>query len=210
LLIANILAWLASLVINIISATGYAGIFFLMTLESACIPIPSEVTMPFSGYLVSLGRFSLWQVALWGTVGNLAGSLLAYWLGYAGGRRLIEKYGKYLLISQNDLEIADRWFKKYGTISVFFSRLLPIVRTFISFPAGIARMDLKKFCLYTIAGSIPWSLALAYLGVKAGENWDYLKVHFHRFDLVVAMLIIAVFVWWFWRHLRRKYIKVNA
>ena len=175
-----------------------------MTLESACIPIPSEVTMPFAGYLVSAGRFSLWQVALWGTVGNLAGSLLAYWLGFAGGRRLIEKYGKYILISQDDLEIADRWFKKYGTISVFFSRLLPIVRTFISFPAGIARMDLKKFVIYTVAGSIPWSLALAYLGVMAGENWDYLKVYFHKFDLVIGILFLAGIIWWVSRHFSKR------
>lgn len=203
-MISGILAWLASLIISVISVTGYAGIFFLMTLESTCIPIPSEIVMPFSGYLVSIGRFSLWQVALWGALGNLAGSLLAYWLGYAGGRRLIEKYGKYFLISVNDLEIAERWFKKYGPVSVFLGRLLPIVRTFISFPAGIVRMDLKKFCVYTLAGSILWSLALAYLGVKAGENWDYLKTYFHRFDLAIAIIIVAAIVWWAARHIFHK------
>ncbi len=122
---------------------------------------------------------------------------------------MVEKYGKYLLISSDDLEIADRWFKKYGPVSVFFSRLMPIVRTFISFPAGVVKMDLKKFCAYTLAGSIPWSLALAFLGVKAGENWDYLKTYFHRFDLVIAIILVAAIVWWVSRHFFKNRKKIQ-
>lgn len=201
-MISNLLSWLASLIISVISVSGYFGIAVLMVLESACIPIPSEVIMPFSGYLVSTGQFVLWQVVLWGAVGNLIGSILAYLAGFYGGRRLVIKYGKYVLISERELELADSWFKKYGAVSVFFSRLLPVIRTFISLPAGISRMDFKKFCLYTLVGSIPWSFALAYIGVKAGEHWDYLKNYFHKFDIVIAVLIAVGIVWWIWRHIK--------
>lgn len=201
-MVSNILSWLATLIISVISTSGYFGITALMALESACIPIPSEVIMPFSGYLVSIGHFVLWQVVLWGAVGNLFGSAVAYWVGFYGGRRLVEKFGKYVLISKYDLELADGWFKKYGQIAVFFSRLLPVVRTFISFPAGIARMDFKKFCLYTLLGSLPWSFVLAFIGLKAGENWGYLKTYFHRFDSIFVVLIAVGIIWWVWRHIK--------
>jgi membrane protein DedA with SNARE-associated domain len=203
-MIASILAWLSSLVILIISSAGYFGVFALMALESACIPIPSEVIMPFSGFLVWEGRFILWQVVLWGAIGNLAGSILAYGVGYFGGRKTIQKYGKYILISDHDLELADNWFKKYGQATVFFSRLLPVVRTFISLPAGIARMDFKKFCFYTFVGCLPWSWLLTYFGLLMGENWDGLKVYFHKFDLVIGVIIILGSFWWVRRHFLQK------
>ncbi|MBI4709113.1 MAG: DedA family protein [Candidatus Portnoybacteria bacterium] len=203
-MVSVILSWLASLVINIIDAGGYFGVTLLMALESACIPIPSEVIMPFSGFLVSQGKFVLWQVVLWGTIGNLIGSIIAYAVGFYGGRRLAEKYGKYVLVSHNDLALADKWFKKYGQATVFFSRLLPIVRTFISLPAGIAKMDFKKFCFYTFAGALPWSLALTYVGVALGENWDILKIYFHKFDLLIGILIILGAGWWIFRHLNMR------
>lgn len=206
-MISVILTWLSSLVISTISTTGYAGVFILMALESACIPIPSEVIMPFSGFLVWEGRFILWQVVLWGALGNLFGSIIAYAVGYFGGRRAIEKYGKYILISGHDLDLADNWFKKYGQATVFFSRLLPIVRTFISLPAGIARMDFKKFCFYTFVGCLPWSWFLAYFGVIMGENWDGLKVYFHKFDLVIGAIIILGVIWWVRRHFKSQPIK---
>ena len=206
-MIATIIAWLSSLVINTISTAGYFGVFILMALESACIPIPSEVILPFSGFLVWEGRFVLWQVVLWGALGNLFGSIVAYAVGYFGGRRAIEKYGKYILISGHDLDLADNWFKKYGQATVFFSRLLPVVRTFISLPAGIARMDFKKFCFYTFAGCLPWSWLLAYFGVVMGENWEGLKVYFHKFDLIIGVIIILGIVWWVRRHLRSAQIK---
>ncbi len=201
-MISALLAWIASIIIGIISSTGYLGIFILMALESACIPIPSEVIMPFSGFLVWEGKLTLWQVTLWGGIGNLIGSIAAYLVGYWGGRRAIEKYGRFVLLSPGDLEIADNWFKKYGQSAVFFSRLLPVVRTFISLPAGIARMDFKKFCFYTLLGSLPWSFILAYAGLIAGENWDGLKVYFHKFDFLILSLIVLFVVWWVWRHFR--------
>lgn len=203
-MITSILAWLSSFIISIISATGYSGIFFLMALESACIPIPSEVVMPFSGYLVWEGRFEFVYVVLWGVLGNLAGSVLAYWAGYWGGRKLILKYGKYILLSSEDLELAENWFHKYGQSTVFFSRVLPVVRTFISLPAGIARMDFKKFCFYTLAGSLPWLWALAYVGVVMGENWEGIKVYFHKFDVAVGIILAAGLIWWISRHFLRK------
>ncbi len=202
-MVSAILAWLSSIIISVISSAGYLGIFILMTLESACIPVPSEVIMPFSGFLVWEGRFELWQVAIWGTLGNLAGSIIAYWVGAWGGRRLVEKYGKYLLISSRDLALADNWFVRYGQVTVFASRFLPVVRTFISLPAGISRMPFKKFCLYTLLGSLPWSFILAYAGLIAGENWDPLKVYFHKFDAVIGILIILGIIWWVGRHFRQ-------
>ena len=203
-MVSAILSWLSSVIIEVISTTGYAGVFFLMLLESACIPVPSEVIMPFSGFLVWEGRFALWPVVLWGALGNLAGSILAYGVGLWGGRRLIEKYGKYVLISSHDLDLADNWFAKYGQAAVLVSRVLPVVRTFISLPAGIARMPFKKFCVYTFLGALPWSFALAYAGLIAGENWDFLKTYFHKFDLIIGAVIIIFIVWWAWRHWRSR------
>lgn len=170
-----------------------------MALESALIPIPSEIIMPFSGYLVFLGKFSLWQVIFWGAFGNLIGSIAAYFLGFYGGRPLIEKYGKYILISREEIEWADRWFKKYGSFSIFFSRLLPVVRTFISLPAGISRMPFWKFSLYTFLGSLPWALFLTYVGVVSGENWKNLENYFRKFDWLIIIIIIAAIGWWLYK-----------
>lgn len=181
---------LGTFVINVISDVGYLGIFILMALESACIPIPSEVTMPFSGSLVALGRFNLWMVTLVGALGNLAGSLLAYAVGYWGQdkfvRVLILKYGRYFLISEHEYDRAQKWFLKYGEIIVFTSRMLPIVRTFISLPAGIAKMNLTRFILYTAIGSFFWSLLLTYIGMILGKNWQSLEVYFRQFDLLIV------------------------
>jgi membrane protein DedA with SNARE-associated domain len=178
-----------------------------MAIESACIPLPSEVIMPFSGYLVYTGRFNLWAVAVAGAVGCVIGSLIAYWVGLRGGRRLIEKYGRYVLLSSHELDIADRWFAKYGEVIVFASRLLPVIRTFIAFPAGVARMNLKRFVIYTFAGSLPWCLGLAYVGQKLGEQWDKnetLKTLFHRFDFVIGIIFVLFVAWWVWRHFRNS------
>ena len=187
---------LGTFVINIISDVGYLGIFILMALESACIPIPSEVTMPFSGSLVALGRFNLWMVVLIGALGNLAGSLLAYAIGYWGQdkivRILIVKYGRYFLISEHEYDRAQKWFLKYGEIIVFASRMLPVIRTFISLPAGIAKMNLTKFILYTTIGSFLWSLVLTSVGMILGQNWQSLEVYFRQFDvLIVAGLTVG-------------------
>lgn len=173
-----------------------------MALESACIPVPSEIIMPFSGFLVAQGHFNIWIVGFLGAVGNLIGSIVAYEVGLYGGRPFVEKYGKYFLISHRDLNLADRWFLKHGQGTVFFSRLLPVVRTFISLPAGVARMDFKKFCFYTFLGALPWSYALTYAGVVLGHNWSGIRVYFEKFEIIIGILIVAFIVWWIWRHTR--------
>src|SRR5579872_5571014 len=177
-------------IIAVIAAMGYGGVILLMAIESACIPLPSEIVMPFSGYLVAAGRFSLNLVAIAGAFGCLLGSGVGYYLGATGGRWVLERYGRYVLISPHELETAERFFERWGAPAVFFSRLLPVVRTFIAFPAGVARMRLLPFALYTLAGSYPWCLALAYLGMKLGQNWGTLGPYFHRFDSIIAVLLV--------------------
>ncbi len=201
-MVSKIFAVLAGFVISVIQGLGYGGVALLMAIESACIPLPSEVIMPFSGYLVSRGVLDLWLVSLAGAVGCVIGSVLAYYVGAWGGRPLVEKYGKFVLISHHDLEIADRFFNRWGQLAVFVGRLLPVVRTFIAFPAGVSRMRMTPFVVYTFVGSFIWSLGLAYVGVILGDNWDTLKVYFHRFDAAIGVLIVVGAVWWVWRHLR--------
>jgi membrane protein DedA with SNARE-associated domain len=204
-MITAILSWLASLIISVISASGYLGIGFLMTLESACIPIPSEIVMPFSGFLVSAGQFSLIWVAMVATLGNIAGSILAYAVGYWGGRPLVVRYGKYVLLHEEEIDRADRWFARRGPSTVFLARLLPLIRTFISLPAGITRMKFPKFLTYTFLGSLPWNFGLAYVGVVLGENWKNLESYFRKFDYLILFLIVAVIVWWIRKHLIKKH-----
>jgi membrane protein DedA with SNARE-associated domain len=203
-MIAWIIEFLASLIIAIISSGGYTGVILLMAIESACIPLPSEIIMPFSGYLVFRGEFGLFWVGLAGAFGCVVGSVPAYYLGLYGGRPLIEKYGKYVLVSHHDLDLADRWFGRYGDWAIFFSRLLPVVRTFISFPAGVAKMNVPRFIIYTFVGSFPWCLGLAYIGMKLGENWDTLGAYFHKFDIVIGFLIAAGVVYYIWRHVKNQ------
>jgi membrane protein DedA with SNARE-associated domain len=187
--------WLSNLVIGMIKASGYGGVFFTMAIESACIPFPSEVIMPFAGFVVSEGKMTLWAITMAGALGNLFGSIVAYLVGAYGGRPFLERYGKYLLISRKKLEIADRWFNKYGSKAVFFSRMMPIIRTFISLPAGIARMNFIKFCIYTFVGALPWCLLLGYLGVLLGPQWEKMRPYFHILDIVVAVCIVGAVIY---------------
>ncbi|MFA6522609.1 MAG: DedA family protein [Patescibacteria group bacterium] len=203
-MITDLIALLAQIVVSVIEHIGYLGIFLLMLVESCGIPMPSEVIMPFSGFVVSTGQLNFWVVVLMGTFGNLVGSWLAYWIGSAGGRPLIEKFGKYMLISHHDLDVADRWFLKYGDWTVFFGRLLPVVRTFISFPAGIAKMNFKKFSLFTFLGALPWCILFTWLGVKMGNNWEEIQSTLHNFDMLMLVLVIATVVWYVWRHLKHR------
>jgi membrane protein DedA with SNARE-associated domain len=206
-LIAHIIEILSVFIIAVIARLGYFGVFVLMAIESACIPLPSEVIMPFSGYLVYTGQFNLWVVGFVGALGCVAGSLVAYWAGMYGGRPFIERYGRWVLISRRDLDLADRWFSKYGDFVTFFSRLLPVIRTFIAFPAGIVRMNLPKFCLYTLLGSFPWCVGLAYIGQRLGEQWnknETLKELFHRFDFAIGILLVIGAAWWIRRHLKHE------
>jgi len=202
-MITKILNALAAFVVWVISSGGYSGIVLLMAIESACIPLPSEVIMPFSGYLVYTGRFSLLLVATFGAIGCNLGSVLAYEVGAYGGRPLIEKYGKFILLNRHDLELSDKFFHHWGAATVFIGRLLPVVRTFIALPAGIARMSRVRFHIYTFVGSWIWCYVLAYIGMKLGEHWDTLGKYFHRFDAVIAVFLIvgiALFLWSHWKN----------
>ncbi len=190
-----------------ISTLGYGGVVLLMAIESACIPLPSEIIMPFSGYLVYKGQFNLWAVGVAGAVGCVLGSWVAYYVGLYGGRRMIEKYGRYILLSRHDLDLADRMFARYGEAIVFFSRLLPVIRTFIAFPAGVARMNMTRFTVYTFLGSLPWCIGLAYVGQLLGEQWDKnetLKTWFHRFDFLIGAVLLVGAIWWVWRHIKHS------
>jgi membrane protein DedA with SNARE-associated domain len=198
----KLLAALGSFIIGVLSSLGYLGVVLLMAIESACIPLPSELIMPFAGYLVFKGTLSLWGVTLAGAAGCVLGSLVAYYVGLWGGRPLVMKYGRYLLISHHDLDLADRWFVRHGDLTILIGRLLPVVRTFIAFPAGVARMPLLKFVAYTFVGSLIWCWALARLGQSLGEHWGTLGAYFHRFDEVIGLLILAGAVWWIGRHIR--------
>ena len=196
----GIVEFVSNFAINIISSLGYWGVFIGMTLESACIPLPSEVIMPFAGFAVYQGKMTLLGITIVGTLGNLLGALIAYFVGLKGGRPFLEKYGRYILISSSKLDLADSWFKKYGHEAVLISRVLPIIRTFISLPAGIARMDLKKFIVYTFLGSLPWTFALGYIGVQLGPHWDIIKGYFHILDIIVVIGIIGVLTYLIYKY----------
>ena len=200
-MLTNLFKVLTAFITLLISSLGYGGIVLAMAIESACIPLPSEIIMPFAGYLVFKGTFILWQTALAGALGCVVGSIVAYGVGYYGGREFILKYGKYILISQHDVGTADHLFQKHGQAVVFFSRLLPIIRTFISLPAGIAKMPFGKFVFYSFIGSYPWCYGLAWAGMKLGENWEGLRPWFHRFDFVIVALGILAVIYWLKHHL---------
>ncbi|MGN6271250.1 MAG: DedA family protein [Sphingomonas sp.] len=192
-MIEHILTALAGFIVGVISATGYLGIVLMMAIESACIPLPSEVIMPFSGYLVSTGRFDLLLVATAGAIGCNLGSVFGYELGKRGGRPAIERWGRFVLIGPGELDAADRFFARFGGMAVLIGRLLPVIRSFIAFPAGIARMPLGRFHLYTFIGSWPWCFGLAWVGMKLGAAWDSdprIKAAFHSADAVIAGVIV--------------------
>ncbi|MEM7824742.1 MAG: DedA family protein [Candidatus Aenigmatarchaeota archaeon] len=187
---------LARLITSFISQIGYIGVFFLMVLESALIPIPSEVIMPFSGFLVSTGEINLLYVLIAGVIGNLVGSVITYYLGLSIGRTFVLRYGKYLLIDENHLELAESWFRKFGDKIILVSRNLPAVRTYISLPAGISKMNVFKFAIYTLIGSVPWNFALLYSGVLLGKNWETVLRYTTILDGIVIAIIIILVIWW--------------
>jgi len=203
-MLEKIILLLSGFIIATITSLGYGGIVFLMGIESACIPLPSEIIMPFSGYLVFKNEFTLWGVALAGAIGCVLGSLLAYFIGAYGGRSLVYKYGSYVLISHRDLNLADRWFAHHGGITVFVGRLLPVIRTFIALPAGISRMPMMPFVIYTFTGSFIWCYALAWIGFKLGESWNTLGPYFHKFDTVIAVVLLIGAIWYIRRHWRHR------
>lgn len=201
-MLENIISSVALWITGIISSMGYGGVILLMAIESACIPLPSEIIMPFAGYLVFKGEMTLLGVAFAGALGCVLGSIPAYYLGMYGGRPLVEKYGKYVLISKRDLDLADRWFTKHGDIIIFVARLLPAVRTFIAFPAGLAKMQMPKFIVYTFVGSFIWCYLLAYAGFKFGAHWQDLKVYFHQFHYVIVAAGMIFVAWYVKRHFK--------
>jgi membrane protein DedA with SNARE-associated domain len=193
---------IAGWIVVFISFLGYPGVVLLMAAESACIPVPSEIIIPFSGYLVSVGRFSLLGVVFFGTLGQFLGSVLIYVLARKHGRPWVEKYGTSLFISKNHLKKADLFFQKYGDFSVFFGRLLPVVRTFISLPAGLTRVPFIRFCSFTLMGSFLWCLALAYCGMILGDHWKKIAPYFHDFDFLLFAAFILGLGWWLWKEHR--------
>ncbi|WP_242345667.1 DedA family protein [Anaeromyxobacter terrae] len=204
-MIQSVVAKLAVFTIAVVGYLGYGGVVLLMAIESACIPLPSEIIMPLAGYHVYLGNFTLHGAALAGAIGCVVGSVPAYYLGQYGGRPLIERYGRYVLVSHHDLDLADRLFRRWGQWVVFAARLLPVVRTFIAFPAGVSRMPMGKFIAFTFAGSYPWCLALAWAGAKLGDKWDSdprLKAVYHRFEIVIVVAGVAAVVFYVWHKVR--------
>jgi membrane protein DedA with SNARE-associated domain len=202
-----ILAALHTFVVTVISTLGYPGVALLMAIESACIPLPSELIMPYAGFLAHTGRFNLWLAALAGAIGCNVGSVVAYEIGYYGGRPLVQKFGRIIWLSQHELDLADRLFTKHGGITILISRMLPVIRTFIALPAGVARMPRTRFHIYTFVGSFPWCLGLAYVGVALGEQWDKdprLKMWFHRFDAVILAVLVIGTVWFFWTRWKNR------
>ena len=206
LVIASITDKVATWATDVVGDLGLAGIFLLMAPESACIPIPSEATMLFAGFNVSEGKYSLFEAVAVGSLANLVGSWVAYAVGYFGRIELLEKHGKVLHIKPSHLQWADRWFERYGAPAVFFSRMLPIIRTFISLPAGVARMPFWKFSVLTLAGCVPWIFMLAFVGQKAAENWTSWKDSLHYVDYTVAVLIVlgVVYLAVRWRRNRNR------
>jgi membrane protein DedA with SNARE-associated domain len=201
-MVESIINW----IVAVISQLGYPGIIVTMAIESALIPLPSEIIMPFSGFLVSQGRFEFWIVGLCGAIGNLLGSWIAYGLGYWGegaiARRFVRSYGKFILLSEEELNKAERLFRRFGNLIVFGSRVMPAVRTIISLPCGMARLPFLRFSLLTFFGSLIWSYFLAYLGVLLGKNWEILRPIFRKFDIVIILVIIIGIGWYFYHKLK--------
>ncbi len=203
-MIASLFSVIAGFIIYIISTFGYFGVFICMAIESACIPLPSEIIIPFSGFLAYTGRFNILLITIFGALGDLTGAILAYCAGYYGGRSLVEKYGKYLLISKKDMELSDKSFIIFGDIMIFFSRMLPVVRTYISFPAGVSKMRFAHFCVYTFTGSLIWCFLLSIAGLKLGENWTLIRMYFEKFDILILILLILLIACWLRRHFSVK------
>ena len=196
---------ITSLIITIVDTAGYPGIFFLMALEGSFIPVPSEIILPFSGYLASEGRFSIWAIAFVGALGNIVGTLFTYMVARYLGLPFLYKYGKYVLVTRRDIEHAHRLFQNYGVPIIFLTRLVPGIRGFLPIPAGIARMNIPLFAAYVFIGSFLWSLLLTYIGVVVGKNWEVFSGYVHEVGTAAVILMIAVAFWWF----RRQYMQLR-
>ncbi len=196
-----------ALLVGAIAAGGYASVVLLMAIQSACIPLPSEVIMPLAGWALAHSQLDLIILATVASLASNLGSIPAYWVGARGGRPMVERYGSYLLLSRHDLDRVDHFFTRFGSVAVLIGRMLPIIRTFIAFPAGVAKMNLVRFHIYTFIGSWPWCYALAYVGMKLGAQWNtnpQFKEIFHRFHLGVELVLVAGIVWFVWTHWKNR------
>ena len=198
----QLLDQLKNWIVNSIGDWGYLAVFVLNALESACIPVPSEITMPVAGLLAHEGKLSFFWAVVLGAVANLAGSWVAYGLGRGGGRPFLLRYGRYILVKPHDIERADRWFERYGDRAVFLARLLPVIRTFISLPAGVARMPFWRFSLLTLIGCLPWSFALTGAGYLLGENWERILPYTEPVSYTIAAAVAIMVGWWLIKRLR--------
>jgi membrane protein DedA with SNARE-associated domain len=201
------LAWIARTAITVISTLGYAGVFALMAAESMIIPIPAELVMPFAGFLVAQAKFKMIFVFAASSLGSITGSMISYWMGRKGGNRLVIHFGKYLLLDLADLRKTEAYFKRKGESTIFIGRLIPVVRHLISIPAGIGKMDLKKFTFYTLAGATLWNMFLAWLGYVLGQNWNRIRHYTEPVSYIVVALLAAGFVYFVYHHVKNKRIK---
>ena len=190
--------------LSFIDAWGYLAVVILMAMENACIPVPSELILGFAGYMVSAERMTFTGAMIAGMIGGMSGSIFAYAVGATGGRKFVDKYGKYFFIKKSHVDLAQKWFDKYGIRAVFFSRMLPIVRTFISLPAGFARVNFKQFLFFTFAGSLPWTALILYAGVLLGDNWEYLLEIGHEFSLAFIVVSVIIIAWLYFRHKKKS------
>jgi len=203
-LLEELLTALGDFVVELVSGLGYFGVFVAMAIESACIPLPSEVILPFTGYMVYLGHFDFWLATLAATLGNLFGGLVAYYIGVWGGRPFIQRYGPYFLIKEKELRWTEDLFRKHGEVTVLVGRMLPVIRTFISLPAGIAKMNPLKMVLYTVLGAFPWCMFLIIVGEKLGANWNALKPLFHRLDVLIGLGILGGVGYFLYKKLKHR------
>lgn len=198
------LEWIGSFATGIISSLGYAGIVFLMALESTALPVPSELVMPFAGFLASQAKFDFLLLAVFSTIGSIIGSLFSYWLGLRIGKPFLERYGKYFLVSKGHIDYTENFFERHGDKTILFCRFVPAVRHLISIPAGIARMNLAKFIAYTAIGAFLWNVFLLWLGAELGQNWGTISSAFEKVDLAIAVLIILAIAFFVWSGLRKR------
>ncbi|MFA6593641.1 MAG: DedA family protein [Candidatus Buchananbacteria bacterium] len=208
--IHQIISYVGGLAIAITSALGYPGLVFLMALESMVVPLPSELILPFAGFLVAQGQFDFGLAVLAAAAGSLIGSLISYAMGYYGGDKFVRTFGKYCLLDESDLNVAERWFARRGELTIFISRFVPVVRHLISIPAGIGKMNLIKFSFYTLAGAAIWNTILLYLGYVLGDNWAEIRKYSEKLSLLVALLLILILVFTLWRHSKHKHKKIPA
>jgi membrane protein DedA with SNARE-associated domain len=203
-ILSQLFGWIGSFALSTISLLGYGGIFFLMMLESMVVPVPSEFVMPFAGFLVAEGTFNFYLVIIASTLGSITGSLIFYYIGKTSGHTLVERYGKYVLVDTQDIKRTEEWFNKRGELTVFLARLVPVVRHLISLIAGIGKMDVKKFSLYTIIGATIWNTILAYLGMFLGKHWEEVSQYMESLDLVIVVLLVIGVLYFVYRHLKRR------